>query len=443
MNYKMTVYILGQIALFMAVFMLIPLIIAISGETTTPMAFGVTIGILVVFGITSIIFFKPKDTSFNARGGFLIVALAWIGFSIFGCLPFYLSGQVPNFIDCLFETVSGFTTTGATILSNIEALSPSLLFWRSFTHWIGGMGVLLFVIAILPKGDPSIVHVLKAEVPGPKFGKIVSKMHFTAKILYAIYIVLTLIEVGLLCAGGMSLFDAFIHAFGTAGTGGFSSYNASIAHFDSVYIEIVITVFMIIFSMNFNLFFLVLIGHVREALKSEELWWLLVIFAGFTLTITLSLTFNGTYNDFWQSLRYASFQTASIMSTTGYVTADFASWPMLTQAMLVVLMFVGGCAGSTAGGLKVSRVILLIKNAFRTVKKEVSPRSVISVKMDKSPASEQLVMGVTSYFVTYALIVVISLVLLSLASPSAYGFGSNATAVITCINNVGPGLDMV
>lgn len=444
MNYKMTVYILGQIALFMAVFMLIPFIIALVGaETATPMAFGVTIGALVVLGLTCMFCFKPQDTSFNARGGFLIVALAWISFSLFGCLPFYISGQIPKFVDCLFETVSGFTTTGATILSNVEALSPSLLFWRSFTHWIGGMGVLLFVIAILPKGDPSIVHVLKAEVPGPKFGKIVSKMHFTAKILYAIYIVLTLIEVGLLAIGGMDVFDAFIHAFGTAGTGGFSNYNASVGHFDSLYIEIVITVFMVIFSMNFNLFFMILIGHAREAFRSEELWWMLSIFVLVTLAITTSLTLNEVYASFWQSLRYASFQTASVMSTTGYMTADFASWPMFAQIILLLLMFVGGSAGSTAGGLKVSRVMLLVKNAFRTVKKEVSPRSVVTVKADKRPVSEQLLTGVTNYFVMYLLILGLSVLLLSAFSPKEYGFGTNFSSVVTTLNNVGPGLDMV
>ncbi|MBR5250615.1 MAG: TrkH family potassium uptake protein, partial [Clostridia bacterium] len=265
MNYKMTVYILGQIALIMAVFMLIPFIIALAGvETLTPLAFGVTIGFLALFGAICMTF-KPKDTTFNVRGGFLIVALAWISFSVFGSLPYYISGAIPNFIDCLFESVSGFSTTGATILLNVETLSPSLLFWRSFTHWIGGMGVLLFVIAILPKNDPSVVHMLKAETPGPKFGKIVSKMNFTARILYFIYVVLTLVQVVLLLFGGMNVFDAFIHAFGTAGTGGFSNYNASIGYFDSLYIEVVVTVFMLIFSINFNLFFLILIGHAKEA----------------------------------------------------------------------------------------------------------------------------------------------------------------------------------
>jgi len=443
MNYKMTVYILGQIALIMAVFMLIPFIIALAGvESQTPLAFGVTIGFLVLFGLVCMAF-KPTDTTFNVRGGFLIVALAWISFSLFGCLPFFISGAIPNFIDCLFETVSGFTTTGATILSNVEVLSPSLLFWRSFTHWIGGMGVLLFVIAILPKGDPSIVHVLKAETPGPKFGKIVSKMHFTARILYAIYVVLTLLEVLLLCFGGVSIFDAFIHAFGTAGTGGFSSYNASIGHFDSLYVEIVVTVFMLIFSVNFNLFFLILIGHAKEVIKSEELWWLLSIFVGATLAITLSLTSNNVYDSFWQSLRYASFQTASIMSTTGYMTADFMTWPLFAQVLLLCLMFVGGMAGSTAGGLKISRLVLLVKNAFRTLKKELSPRSVLNVKVDKRTVEEPLIKGVVNYFVMYCLIMVASMILLSIASPTGYGFGTISSAVISCFNNVGPGLDMV
>lgn len=443
MNYKMTVYILGQIALFMAVFMLIPFLLALFGtETATPLAFGLTIAILAVLGLV-FISFKPKDTAFNVRGGFLIVAFAWVGCSLFGCLPFYISGAIPNFVDCLFETVSGFTTTGASILQNIEALPNSLLFWRSFTHWIGGMGVLLFVIAILPKGDPSIVHVLKAEVPGPKFGKIVSKIRFTARILYAIYVVLTLIEVVLLVCGGLSVFDSFIHTFGTAGTGGFSNYNASVGHFDSLYVEIVITVFMIIFSMNFNLFFLILIGHAKEAFKSEEMWWLVSVFASASLLIALSLTLNNVYSTFWQSLRYASFQVASIISTTGFATANFAVWPMFTQIVLVLLMFIGGCAGSTAGGLKVSRVIFLCKNAMRTIKKEVSPRSIVAVKADKRPVAEELVTGVKNYFVIYILVMAVSFLLVSFFAPLEYDFTTNITAVITCVNNVGPGLGSV
>ena len=443
MNYKMTVYILGQIALIMAVFMLIPFIIALVGvETLTPLAFGVTIGFLALFGAVCMTF-KPKYTTFNVRGGFLIVALAWISFSVFGSLPYFISGAIPNFIDCLFETVSGFTTTGTTILNNVELLPQSLLFWRSFTHWIGGMGVLLFVIAILPKNDPSVVHMLKAETPGPKFGKIVSKMHFTARILYAIYVVLTLVQVVLLLFGGMTVFDAFIHAFGTASTGGFSNYNASIGHFDSLYIEIVVTIFMLVFSVNFNLFFLILIGHAKEAFKSEELWWMLSIFVGATVAISLSLTINEVYDSFWQSLRYASFTTASIISTTGYTTADFASWPIFAQMLVFALMFVGGCAGSTAGGLKVSRVMLLVKNAFRTVKKELSPRSVVSVKVDKRPVEDNLVRGVVNYFVVYSLILVISLVLVTVDFNNTYDFTTNATAVISCFNNVGPGLNLV
>ena len=438
MNYRMTAHILGQLALFIAGFMLVPFIIALVNGENTLLAFGVTIGGLTALGCVSL-FSKPKDTSFNARGGCLIVALAWIGFSVAGCLPFFISGYIPNFIDALFETVSGFTTTGASILTNIEALPDSLLFWRSFTHWIGGMGVLLFVIAILPKGDASIVHVLKAEVPGPQFGKIVSKMNFTARILYAIYIVLTLLEVILLCFGGMTVFDSFIHAFGTAGTGGFSNYSASVGRFDSLYIDIVITVFMLVFSVNFNLYFLIIIGRFKDAIKSEELRWLLIVFCGATLMISLSLTLNDVYDTFWQALRYASFQSASILSTTGYVTADFATWPVFTQVVLVLLMFIGGCAGSTAGGLKVSRVMILVKNAFRAVKKEASPRSVVLVKTDKHAVSEELNGGVLAYFVLYVSMMLLSVLLVSAAS-NQFDFTTNLTAVVTCYNNVGPGL---
>ncbi len=438
MNYKMTAYILGQLALFIAAFMLIPFAIAIFNGENTVVAFGVTIGCLAATGGAAL-FIKPKDTTFNARGGFLIVSLAWIGFSLFGCLPFFLSGYIPDFLDALFESASGFTTTGATILIDVETLPDSLLFWRSFTHWIGGMGVLMFVIAILPKGDASIVHVLKAETPGPQFGKLVGKMKFTARILYAIYIALTLLLVLLLCCGGMSVLDAFSHAFSIAGTGGFANYSQSIGHFDSLYIEIVTTVFMLVFSVNFNLFFLIIMGRFKDAIKSEELRWMLCIFGGATVAVTLSLTLSNVYDSFWQALRYSSFQTASILSTTGFVTADITAWPVFCQVVLVALMFIGGCAGSTAGGLKVSRVMLLVKNVFRAVKKEASPRSVVVVKTDKRPVAEGLNDGVLTYFTLYVLLIVVSVLVVSALSPQA-GFTTHVTAVITCCNNVGFGL---
>ena len=438
MNYSIIRYIIGWILRFEGIFLLLPFLVSLIYREECFYAFPVvSVGCYAVGYLFS--FRKPKDTSLYTREGFMSVALGWIIMSIAGAIPFVINGDIPNYVDALFETISGLTTTGASILSDVECLSHSGLFWRSFTHWIGGMGVLLFVIAILPKGDASIVHVLKAEVPGPQFGKIVSKMNFTARILYAIYIVLTLLEVILLCFGGMTVFDSFIHAFGTAGTGGFSNYAASVGRFDSLYIDIVITVFMLVFSVNFNLYFLIIIGRFKDAIKSEELRWLLVVFGGATLMISLSLTLNDVYDTFWQALRYASFQSASILSTTGYVTADFATWPVFTQVVLVLLMFIGGCAGSTAGGLKVSRVMILVKNAFRAVKKEASPRSVVLVKTDKHAVSEELNGGVLAYFVLYVSMMLLSVLLVAAAS-NQFDFTTNLTAVVTCYNNVGPGL---
>lgn len=442
MNIRMMIYVLGQIALTVAATMLIPFILALSyGETNTPLAFGLTIGALAVFGVLSILK-KPKNTNINSRAGYALVALAWLFISLFGCLPFYISREIPRFIDCFFETVSGFTTTGATIISNVETMSKSLLFWRSFTHWIGGMGVLVFVIAVLPKGDPSIVHLLKAEVPGPQFGKLVSKLRFTARILYAIYIVLTFLEVILLLCGGVSVFDSFIHAFSTAGTGGFSNYNASVAAFDSVYVDVVISVFMLIFSVNFNLFYLILIGHVSEALRSEELRCLLITFAAATAAICITLTVNNIY-DFWSSLRYSSFQVASILSTTGFSTANFDTWPTFAKAILIGLMFIGGSAGSTAGGLKVSRVIILTKSSLASIKRTISPRSVMTIKLDKRPVSAELTASISSYFGLLMMIFAASVLLISISNPADMSLTSNITAVSACINNVGPGLEAV
>lgn len=439
MNYKLTHNVLGFISLTVAGLMIIPFIMSFAySETSTPLAFGVTILALVAIGIPATIF-KPKNRNLSARGGFLIVALAWIYLSMMGALPFTISKHVPNYIDALFETVSGFTTTGATILTNVEGMPKSLIFWRSFTHWIGGMGVLLFIIAVLPKSDPTIVHLIKAETPGPQFGKLVSKLRFSAQITYAIYIVLTLLEVVALACCGCSAFDSFVHALGTAGTGGFSSYSLSVAGMNSLGAEIVITVFMVIFSVNFNLYYLCLIGHFKDAIKSEELRTLIGIFAFSSVAISISLTITNTVSSFGEGLRYASFQTASIISTSGFATADYTQWPTFCQMMLFLLMFMGGSAGSTAGGLKVSRLIIIFKDGIRQLKTSISPNRFTPVKLDGKPVSSELTSGVTSYTCTYCLIMVVSLLLISLNSPSGFGIIENSSAVVTCINNVGPG----
>lgn len=438
----MTLHILGQVVITEAVLLLIPFFLAVGyGESGTPLGFGVTIGVLLALGIPCVIK-KPKDTQMSPRSGFVIVALSWLLLSIFGAMPFTVSGRIPNYIDALFETISGFTTTGATILKDIEILPKSLMFWRTFTHWIGGMGVLVFVIAVLPKSNPAIVHLLKAEVPGPQFGKLVSKIRFSARILYAIYIVLTLLEMVLLvCDKSMSFFDAITHTFATAGTGGFSNYNNSIAHFDSLYVEIVITVFMLIFSINFNLFYLILVGHVSEALRSEELRALFLIFIGSAAAISISLCVYNVYDTVGEAVRHASFQTASVLSTTGFSTADFSKWPVFCQTVLIALMFIGGSAGSTAGGLKISRVIIMFKSALINIKNACYPRKVMTLKLDKRTVSPELSANINSYFIIYLVIVAVSTILVSVVEYSGYNFATFFSAVVSCLNNVGPAIE--
>lgn len=452
MNYRMTAYILGSISVIMAILMTVPFIMTFGFRedySSTTFAFGLTIAILLAVGIPCIVK-RPQNTHITSSCGFVTVALAWIMMSIVGAIPLCVSGVIPNFIDCIFEMVSGFTTTGATIMTNIEGAPNSILFWRSMTHWIGGMGILVFVVALLPKSNPAVVHLMKAEVPGPEFGKLVSKLRFTARILYCIYLALTILEVVLLVASPkMTLFDAVVHSMSTAGTGGFSNKNLSVGFFDDVYIDVVITVFMMLFATNFNIFYFILIGHVSTAFRNEELRTLFIIYALATLGITISLTVNNIYESFWTSLRYAAFQTASMMSTTGFVTADFNTWPTLTHILLLAVMFVGGSAGSTAGGLKVSRIVIGAKSSFISMKKSYSPRGVFTAKLDGRPISDDLRLSVANYFVAYFFITVISLILISLAEPTVPAalqeadsgwFVENFSAVATCINNVGPGL---
>ena len=443
MNYSMLRYTLSQIALILATALIIPFVLSLClGETGTPLSFGVVIAGLFLIGLPNILV-KPKNRNLNPRSGFMMVALAWIGISLIGSLPFIISGRIPNFIDAFFETVSGFTTTGASILngSQIEGMEKSLLLWRSFTHWIGGMGVLVLTVALLPKGNTSIVHLMKAEVPGPTFGKIVSKLRFTARILYGIYTVLTIIEIVALLLAGMNMFDATIHGLGTAGTGGFSNYGASVGAFNSTAITVIITVFMFIFSINFNLFYFILIGQARSAIKSEELRAMLTVFLGATVIITLSLFFNGVYETLAESLMHGAFQVASFMSTTGYSTALFETWPILCQVVLVLLMFIGGSAGSTAGGLKMYRAVVLGKYGIKIFRKTVSPRRYITVRMDGKPLDNTLVHGIVGYALIYFVILIVATILLSIFSGAKPdGFVTDFTAVTSCLNNIGPGL---
>ncbi|MBO5982683.1 MAG: TrkH family potassium uptake protein, partial [Clostridia bacterium] len=347
-----------------------------------------------------------------------------------------------SYLDAVFECVSGITTTGSSILTDIEALPNSLLFWRSLTAWLGGMGVLVCVIAILPKKDRSATQLAKAEMPGPQFGKLVSKIQHSALILYAIYIVLTLVEFGVLCALDMPAFDSINHAMATASTCGFSVKNASIAHYNSVGIDVAITVFMLLFSINFNVYFLYIAGQFRKAIKQEETTWMFAIYIIFVAIITLSLCLSNTYGTVAESIRHSSFTAAAILSTTGFVTQNYESWPMIAQILIFALMFMGGSAGSTAGGLKVSRVIILGKSSMLSAHKMLSPRSVKSVRLEGKTLSEETIHNTQRYFVLYAMILVVSVILISIdksVSSDTNGLMTNISAVVTCFNNVGPG----
>lgn len=436
MNYRITGYMSGIIMIAEAALLAVPFFIAIALNESSIFAFGVIIAALIAFGIP-LILLKPKDLTMQAKEGFVTVALGWLIMSLFGALPFVISKAIPNYIDAFFETVSGFTTTGSTIINDIEVLPKSILFWRSFTQWIGGMGVLVFVIAVLPKSDTKFFHVFRAESPGPQVGKLVSKLKHTARILYGIYIALTLLEI-LLLSFKMPFFESIIHAFTTASTGGFSNMNASIAAFDSAYIDTVITIFMILFSINFNIFFLLLLGKLRDVIKSDELKVFLSIVIVVIVAITACLLINNVYQSFGESLRFSAFQVASFISTTGYTTADYTKWPFTAQLLLFLLMFIGGSAGSTAGGLKVSRVIILFKSGIREIKSTLSPRSVNTIRLDGKPVDYIVTHGTMRYFILYLIILCGSVLLVSLNSASGDAIISDLSAVVSCLNNVGP-----
>lgn len=436
MNIRMIGFVLGRILLVEAGLLTLPLAVALLYREPA-MPWLITMAALVVCGAL-LSFRKPERTALYAKDGFAAVALVWLLMSAFGALPFVLSGDILHYVDAFFETVSGFTTTGASILPAVEPLSRGSLFWRSFTHWVGGMGVLVFVMAILPMSDGHTMHILRAEMPGPTAGKLVSRMSDTAKILYGIYFVMTAVMILLLVLGGMDLFDACIHAFGTAGTGGFSSRNASIGAYRSVYIDVVTGVGMLAFGVNFNLYFFLLVRRFREVLRSEELWVYLGIVAVSTAAIAANIL--SLYDSVGTALRHAFFQVSSVITTTGYATVDFGQWPVFSKTVLVLLMFVGGCAGSTAGGLKVTRIVTLAKAAVMDMRKMLHPNAVINVRMEGRALPEKQVRGVQAYLSIYILILCGSWLLLSLA-----GFDelTTFTSVVTCINNVGPGLNMV
>ena len=437
MNYRMVFYNIGRILLVEAALLIFPAIGSLIYNENTLIAFALTIAALAVTGLIAVRK-KPQKTTIYAKDGYVIVALTWILMSLFGALPFFLSGYIPSFIDAFFETVSGFTTTGSTILREIESLPKSLLFWRSFTHWIGGMGILVFVIAVMPKTESSSMHVMRAEVPGPTVGKLVSKLRASARILYGIYCVLTLIQIILLFAGGMPLFDSIVNSFATAGTGGFAILNNSIEGYYSVYSEIVIAVFMLIFGINFNLYYMMLIKQGKQALKSEELRWYIGIVAASVIIIAVNLI--STKHNVGDSFRYSFFQVASIITTTGFSTTNFDTWPVVSKFILVFLMFVGACAGSTGGGIKVSRLIILIKSGLRDIKKAINPRSVETVKVDKCTVDEPVVRSVSVFFATYILVAAVSMFIIAIDGRDLV---TTSTSVIACLGNIGPGLGAV
>jgi len=426
--------ILGKVLLIEAALLLVPMLVGFIYQENTFLSFLIPIVGLVAIG-APLSFLKRKDNAMYAKEGFVTVAIAWVVMSLTGALPFVISGEIPNYVDAVFETVSGFTTTGASILSDIEALSYSMLFWRSLTHFIGGMGILVFVLAILPKYNAGVMHVFRAESPGPSADRLVSKLSFTARILYGIYIALTIVQTVLLLCGGMPFFDSVVHSFGTAGTGGFSIKNSSIAFYDSAYIEIVIAVFMFLFSLNFNVFYLLLIGNFKKAIKSEEVraYFLIVV----TATVVIALNILSSCANFAEALRYSFFQVSSISSTTGYVSYDFDKWPALSKAIIVILMIVGACGGSTGGGIKVSRLVILIKSVGANIKRMVHPRAVVNVKFEGEPLSEETERSVNTYFVLWVLIVALCTLFLCF---DVNDFLTNFTATLSCMGNIGPGL---
>ncbi len=440
-------FVLGEIAIIIGALMCIPLFMAIGmHEDTTILAFGIAVGVCLVIGIVGIIVRPPKDKrDMRSTSGFAMCGLFWIFIALISAIPFRVSGYIPNYIDALFETVSGYTTTGSSILTNVETLPKSLLFWRAFTQFIGGMGVLVFVIALIPKNDKMSTALAKAEIPGPQFGKLVSKLRFTSMILYAIYVVMTLLLVAILCGLKMPVFDSFCTAFSTASTGGFSVRNASIAAYNSPGIEATLTVFMLLFSVNFNVYYLIIAGHFFKAVKNEELGWFFGIYFSAVAIIITNLCVSGGYT-FVNALRDVTFNVASLISTSGFGTADFAKWPVLSQVILLFAMCVGGCAGSTAGGLKVSRVAMLTKSSILNIKKTLSPRSVYTVKMDGKPIDDVTLRNVQSFFLIYVIVIIISTFLVSIGQPlngEYSSFSTNFSAVIACFNNIGPGIGAV
>ncbi len=436
MNSSIIRFILGNVLKIEGLLLFLPVIVSgiyAEHEGFYFAAVGVAC-LLFGFGMTRK---KPANQVFYLKEGCITTSLSWILLSFFGSLPFYLSGEIPSFTDAVFETVSGFTTTGASILSNVEGLSHCALFWRSFTHWIGGMGVLVFLIAVIPLSGGSHINLMRAESPGPSVGKLVPKIRYTARILYMIYLAMTIVEVIFLLFGGMKVFDALTISFGTAGTGGFGIRNDSLASY-SPYLQWVVTIFMVLFGVNFNAYYLFLFGKMKKALMMEEVRVYFLILLASTGIIFLNIL--NTCAGIFDALTNSAFQVGSIMTSTGYSSVDFDLWPQASKTILILLMFIGACAGSTGGGIKVSRIIILIKTIVKELNSYIHPKIIRKVKIEGKPVEHEVVRSTNVYFITFMVIFAASLLALSFEGKS---FATNFTAVLATINNIGPGLDMV
>ncbi len=441
MNYKMMGRFIAQILFLEGVFLLPALGISLYlRESMAVRGFLLTLLLITVLALALFGICRGAPSAFHATEGMVCVALSWIVLSLVGCLPFYISREIPKFIDCFFEIVSGFTTTGASILPNVEALDKGLLYWRSFSHWVGGMGVLVFLLAVTPSGEKGkgfTMHLMRAESPGPSVGKLVPKMRKTAAILYIIYISLTVLDILFLLAGGMPVFDALCTAFGTAGTGGFGIRNTSLADY-SPYIQNVTTVFMLLFGVNFSCYFLLLMRQFRSVFRDEELrtYFLIVLAA----TGLIAWNIRDLYATLGETVRHAAFQVSSIITTTGYVTTDYDLWPSFSKSILLCLMVVGACAGSTGGGIKVARVLLLFKNMKRNLSQMLHPRHVSVVRNNGRVVDEKIIAGTNAYLAAYVIILFVSFIIVSL---DGFSTGTNFSAILCCFNNIGPGLEAV
>lgn len=436
MNSSMIRYILGQVLKLEAIFLLLPCLTAVIYQELVGIYFLIVAVLCVVLGIL-MTYKKPESSIFYLKEGCVATALSWIFLSFFGCLPFYFSDEIPSFTDALFETISGFTTTGASILTNVEALSHTSLMWRSFTHWIGGMGVLVFLLAIVPLSGGSNINLMRAESPGPSVGKLVPKIKYTARILYAIYLGMTILEIILLVAGKMPIFDAITTSFGTAGTGGFGIKNDSLMSY-SPYLQWVVTIFMILFGVNFNAYYFLIFSGIKKALSMEEVrYYFIIILVSITIIFFNILpTTSGPF----EALTHASFQVGSIITTTGFSTIDFNLWSQTAKTVLVLLMFIGACAGSTGGGIKVSRFVVLVKTLLKEMNSYIHPKSIQKIKIEGKAVEHDVVRSINVYFITFMLIFSASVFAVSFEGKDLI---TNFTAVAATINNIGPGLEMV